>query len=227
MPSYSLLLSLTRPPLYRHYIHCYSDENGDQWLGIFYYPKHFEICAVRAVPPLLTCGSESMNNIAMRKMTAAARGWIDEISARIAQLKADYDKLDDASIRLSNLTWTAEEQIGGSELIYLEREMTKLEREEAILEEMLSICEPQTLRDVLVMLSVAGYRLSAIDPNEESSKNDIRVLDRTLSRTITLLEKLAGVTLAELGLESYFGRDQNVQELLAAAAKVEAARPER
>jgi len=169
----------------------------------------------------------NFNNMATGKTAAAARGWIDEITARIAQLKADYDKLDDASTRLSNLTRTAGEQIGGSELIYLEREMTKLEREEAILEEMLSICEPQTLRDVLVMLSVAGYRLSAIDPNEESSKNDIRVLDRTLSRTITLLEKLAGVTLAELGLESYFGRDQNVQELLAAAAKVEAARPER
>jgi hypothetical protein len=79
---------------------------------------------------------------------------------------------------------------------------------------MLSICEPQTLRDVLVMLSIAGYRLSAIDTNEESYNDDIRVLDRTLSRTIPLLEKLAGVTLAELGLESYFGRDRSIQELL-------------
>jgi hypothetical protein len=155
------------------------------------------------------------------KTVATAPGLIDEIATRIARLKADYEKLDDASIRLSNLSSAAGERIGGSELIYLEQKMIKLERQEVILEEMLSICEPQTLRDVLVMLSIAGYRLSAIDASEESSKNDIRVLGRTFDRAIPMLEKLAGVTLADLGLESYFGRERSIQELLAAAAKVE------
>jgi hypothetical protein len=100
--------------------------------------------------------------------------------------------------------------------------MAKLEREGDLLELMLSICEPQTLRDVLVMLSVAGYRLSAIETGEDSAKDDILVLCRTLDHAIPLLEKLADVTLAELRLESYFGREQTIQELLAAAAKVEA-----
>jgi len=165
----------------------------------------------------------NIDNFAASKTAAAAPRCIDEITARIAQIKADYDKLDEASIRLSNLRRTAGAPIGGSELIYLEREMTKLEREEATLEQMLSLCEPQTLRDVLVMLCVAGYRLSAIETNEENSKDGICVLGRTLDRTISLLEKLAGVTLAELGLENYYGRDRSVEELLAAAAKVEAA----
>ncbi len=165
----------------------------------------------------------NFDRITTRKTSAAGLSWIDEIIARIAEIKADYDKLDEASTRLSNLNWTARESIGGSELVYLEREMTELDREEAILEQMLSISDPQTLRDVLVMLSVAGYRLSAIDTNEENSKVDTHVLDRTFSRIIPLLEKLAGITLAELGLESYFGPGRSVQELLAAAAKVEAA----
>ncbi len=164
----------------------------------------------------------NFDNIATGKLAAAAPGWVGEITTRIAQIKADYDKLDEVSTGLSNLTRTAGEQIGSSELIYLEREMTKLEREEAILEQVLSICEPQTLRDVLVMLAVAGYRLSAMDANEKVSRDDIRVLDCTFSRIIPLLEKLAGVSLAELGLESYFGRDRCVHELLAAAAQVEA-----
>ena len=83
--------------------------------------------------------------------------------------------------------------------------MSKLEREEAILEEMLSICGPQTLRDVRMMLSVAGYRLSAVETNEESAKDEISLLGRTLDRAIPLLEKLAGVTLRNWGLKAISG----------------------
>jgi hypothetical protein len=132
------------------------------------------------------------DSIIAGKTPAGGLGLIDEIAARIAQIKADYNELDEASIRLGNLILNAREPIGASELIYLEREMAKLEREGHILELMLSICEPQTLRDVLVMLSIAGYRLSAIETSEESAKDDILVLGRTLDRTIPLLAKLAG-----------------------------------
>jgi hypothetical protein len=164
-----------------------------------------------------------LDKLVPSEIAAAAPGCIDEITTRLAQIKADYDKLDEASIRLSNLSRSAGQHVGGIELVYLEREMTKIEREEAALEQMLSLSEPRTLRDVLVMLSVAGGQLSELETGEESYGESIRLLGCTLDRIIPLLETIAGVTLTELGLESYFGRDRSVEELLAAAAKVEAA----
>jgi hypothetical protein len=166
-------------------------------------------------------------NLAKKTLAEPAKfNQIEVIAARIAQLKAEYDRIDGVSTRLSQVK---DQSIGISENIYLEKKMTQIEKDLVILEEALSLCEPSNARELLIVLAVSSYRLDSVkgcDPGDTKNmfERDCDVLERTLDNAIDALEKLAGVTLKELGLETYSGagRPRTVDELIAAASKAEA-----
>jgi hypothetical protein len=69
---------------------------------------------------------------------------------------------------------------------------------------------------------VSLWRLDAIKgaaaADEDDFETDRGIVENTLERAIPLLEKHAGVTLAELGLDSYFTRPKSPDELVADVA---------
>jgi hypothetical protein len=153
-----------------------------------------------------------------RNITAAVPSRIEEITAGLVHLKNDCDSLEEASARLRE-----QPDAGFGENIYLQRAMQERWLEIDVLEEALSICEPQNAREVLIMTAVSYHRMDLINPEVgDIFQADCRVIRRTLGRIIPALEKLAGVTLSEIGLDSYFTPMRSVPDLTAAAEKVEA-----
>jgi hypothetical protein len=137
-----------------------------------------------------------------RNITAAVPSRIEEITAGLVHLKSDYDKLEEASARLCNVS---QPDAGFSENIYLQWAMQERLLEIDVLEEALSVCEPRNAREVLMITAVSYYRMHPINQEAEDIFHaDCRVIWRTLGRIIPALEKLADVTVKELGLESYF-----------------------
>jgi hypothetical protein len=89
------------------------------------------------------------------------------------------------------------------------------------LEQALSVANPESLVDLLITISVSLWRLDVIKgaASDEKEKADFEtdrgIVENTLQRAIPVLEKHAGVTLAELGLDDYFSPPKSPEELVA------------
>jgi len=148
---------------------------------------------------------------------AAAPNWVEEIGAKIAKLKEECEKLDAARAGLD----------GGMTEAQIDNRLRALLDELEIAEAMLSTCEPMSAKDILIMAAVGFCKIDCIsdadvaDNQKDDFERDCALVKRTAERIIPAIEKLAGVTVAELGLSDYFSRAKNTSELIAAAERAE------
>jgi len=100
-----------------------------------------------------------------------------------------------------------------------------ISREREILETALSAEKPESAAEALIVTACCAYRLDLIkaaisEGGDDQDDTDRRIVEDTLARVIPALEKLAGVTIQELGLESYFSPPPSPSELVADVAKL-------
>jgi hypothetical protein len=149
---------------------------------------------------------------------------IEETAARLAELKRQGNALETASYTASRLPkhrakYCPEAHIKiASDAAY---------HEQCVIEEALSVTKPESLVDVLITLTVSLWRLDSIKfaatEDKENFETDRGIVENTLERAIPVLEKRTGVTLAELGLDSYFTPSKSPEELIADVAAMKEA----
>ena len=107
---------------------------------------------------------------------------------------------------------------------HLKSASNAIAREREILETALSAEKPESAKDALITIAVSLWRLDAIKgaavEDKEDFETDRGIVENTLQRAIPVLEKHAGVTLAELGLDIYIGPSKSPEELAADVAKL-------
>jgi hypothetical protein len=145
---------------------------------------------------------------------------IEEIATRLAEIKAQYAALDRASYAARRLPKHSGEYCAAS---HIKSAMDAAYHEQHTLEQALSVVRPESLRDVLITIAVSFWRMDAI--KEDSFETDCGIVENTLERPIPVLERHAGVTLVELGLDSYFTPRKLLEELIADVAALKAAYP--
>jgi hypothetical protein len=143
---------------------------------------------------------------------------IEETAARLVEVKTQYNDLDRASYTARHLR---NEKYSAASHIKIA--MDAALHEQHTLEQALSVAKPESLVDVLITLTVSLWRLDAIrDLASEDFKDDFEtdrgIVENTLERAIPVLEKHAGISLAELGLDSYFTLSKSPEELIADVA---------
>jgi hypothetical protein len=140
---------------------------------------------------------------------------IEETGARLVELKTQYNDLDRASYAARHLR---NEKYSAASHIKIA--MDAAHHEQYTLEQALSVAKPESLVDVLITIAVSLWRLDAIkggvsEGQEDDFETDRGIVENTLERAIPVLEKHAGVTLSELGLDSYFTPSKSPEELIA------------
>jgi hypothetical protein len=152
---------------------------------------------------------------------------IEETAARLVEVKNQYNELDGASYtarRLPKRSGRGEKYCAASRI---EIAMDAASHEQYTLEQALSVAKPESLRDTLITIAVSLWRLDSIKnaavENEADFETDRGIVENTLQRAIPVLEKHAGVTLAELDLDDYFTPSKSPEELIADVAALKEA----
>jgi hypothetical protein len=155
---------------------------------------------------------------------------IQEIGARLAQLKRQFNEVDGANFVISRMPESVLKTQDYSHRSYLDAASTEIEREMEILERSLSVEIPESTIDALIMTACCSYRLDIIkaavsEGGDAQDDTDRLIVEDTLNRVIPALEKLAGVTCAALGLDAYFTPQKSPEELVADVAALKQANP--
>lgn len=138
---------------------------------------------------------------------------IEDIGARLAELRRQYHALEKAKWAIGRLPEDTERRSEYDHASYLQSAMDDNDREKQILEKALSLGRPASVRDALIMLVPCIYRLDLWRGGAEDD-GDSALVEKTLNQVVQVLEKLAGVTVEDLGFEEYFLRSPAPDKLI-------------